>query len=184
MGVPRGRRANGTELTIAALLLGFRHGIDWDHIIAISGIAATTGRRRTGAWLGTLYVAGACLCGDRSRSRGNRPWRVGAETPTQVVVFLAAANAGGLGAGLGVLFVFVLGLAISNLAIAVASLFGFGTAVGGTKAQIVLGRLTAAMSLIIGTLFCWVWTDSCRHSSQAEGLHASLFRRGTAKRRL
>ena len=39
---------------------------------------------------------------------------IGAETPTQVIVFLAAATAGSVGAGLAVLVAFVVGLVVAN----------------------------------------------------------------------
>ncbi len=78
---------------------------------------------------------------------------VGAETPTQVVVFLAAASAGGVVAGLTVLFVFIAGLVIANSAITVASVFGFAKVSRRQSVQIGLGVFTAAMSIGIGILF-------------------------------
>ena len=45
-------------LVAAAFLLGLRHGIDWDHIVAISDIAATQESKRRGIFVGTLYVVG------------------------------------------------------------------------------------------------------------------------------
>ena len=45
-------------LVAAAFLLGLRHGIDWDHIVAISDIAATQESKRRGVFVGTLYVVG------------------------------------------------------------------------------------------------------------------------------
>jgi len=270
---------DGTGLTIGlivtAFLLGLRHGIDWDHIIAITDIAATSEERRRGLWLGTLYVLGhasviialgaaAIAIGAtvpewvdafmgrvvgitlivlgllvvytlivegnefRARSRwmilfssvrriagrfrrstgavahshphvavtghheGDDPpaatagsrlaapvhthshhhldeeideygapaamgigvlHGVGAETPTQVVLFLAAANAGGVGAGIALLFVFVAGLVTSNTAITISSTFGFAAATRRRSVQRALGALTAVMSIAIGALF-------------------------------
>ena len=256
-------------LVVAALLLGLRHGIDWDHIVAITDIAATQDSRRRGMFLGTLYVLGHALVvvalgiaaialgstipnwldavmgrlvgitlivlgtavaitlfqerGDfRARSRwiilfettrrmiggigtshshdhaaiaeahhgdtdpaargGSRiaaPTHrhehahsgdgdysnassvgigalhgIGAETPTQVIVFLAAATAGGIGAGLAVLLAFVVGLVVANSAITMASAFGgLATASKGRRVQLTMGVLTAAMSIVIGGLF-------------------------------
>ncbi len=273
-------------LVVAAFLLGMRHGIDWDHIIAITDIAATTKSRAKGALLGTMYVLGHAAVvfvlgigaialgstipewvdaamgrfvgvtlillgvlvaitlireqGDfRARSRwmilfgtvdgayrsirdrvigrktvaatapishvhehaavagahhrgtdtdedevspGNliaapkhshaHPHAaddleygksttvgigmihgVGAETPTQVVIFLAAASAGGIATGVLVLIVFLLGLVLSNTAITVASAFGFARVTRRKSAQIAMGALTAAMSVGIGVLF-------------------------------
>ncbi len=255
-------------LVVAALLLGLRHGIDWDHIVAITDIAATQDSRRRGMFLGTLYVLGHAVVvvvlgiaaialgstipnwldavmgrlvgitlivlgtavaitlfqerGDfRARSRwiilfettrrmiggigtshshdhaaiaeahhedtdpaargGSRiaaPTHrhehahsgdgdysnassvgigalhgIGAETPTQVIVFLAAATAGGIGAGLAVLLAFVVGLVVANSAITMASAFGLAAASKGRRVQLTMGVATAAMSIVIGSLF-------------------------------
>ncbi len=255
-------------LVVAALLLGLRHGIDWDHIVAISDIAATQDSRRRGMFLGTLYVLGHAVVvivlgiaaialgsaipdwldaamgrlvgitlivlgtavaitlfqerGDfRARSRwiilfettrrmiggigtshshdhaaiaeahhgdteegargGSRiaaPTHrhehahsghgdysnvssvgigalhgIGAETPTQVIVFLAAATAGGIAAGLAVLVAFVAGLVVANSAITMASAFGLAAASKGRRVQLTMGVATAAMSIVIGGLF-------------------------------
>src|SRR3990170_93449 len=39
---PGGGGAGGVTLLWTALLLGFRHGFDWDHIAAISDVTSTT----------------------------------------------------------------------------------------------------------------------------------------------
>ncbi len=257
-------------LTATAFFLGLRHGIDWDHIVAISDIAATQESKRRGLFVGTLYVLGhaavvivlgvaaialgATIPGwldaaagrivgvtlvvlgvvvlislvlERGSFRARSRWMilfqmsrkvlrrggaatththdhveiesahhdgderpidgdsmvqapvhshehthaddgeyttkaaigigaihgVGAETPTQVVVFLAAASAGGILAGLAVLLVFVLGLIVANSAITVGSVFGFSVASARQSVQIGLGVFTAAMSIGIGLLF-------------------------------
>ncbi len=266
-------------LVAAGLLLGLRHGIDWDHIVAITDIVATSDSRRRGALFGTIYalghasvilvlglgaialgatvpewvdavmgrVVGITLIllgllvgitllregrGFRARSRwmilfgalrrarralGTRFHRptglrhthphaavetahhdhdetpnvatsgsrlrapihhhphthddafaeygkvtslgigmihgVGAETPTQVVVFLAAASAGGLTSGLAVLLAFVVGLVVSNSAITAASTLGFATVTRRQTVQLVFGGLTAIFSIVIGGLF-------------------------------
>ncbi len=257
-------------LLVAAFLLGLRHGIDWDHIVAISDIAATQESKRRGFFVGTLYVLGhasvVILLGigaialganvpewldaaasrivgvtlialglvvlislilERGSFRARSRWMilfgltrglfargrravshthehvaaqgghhggaeyledgesrlaaprhshehthlgddeytnktvvgigmihgVGAETPTQVVVFLAAASAGGVPAGIGVLLIFVLGLVIANSAITTASVFGFALASKRQSVQIGFGIFTAAMSIGVGLLF-------------------------------
>jgi len=257
-------------LFVAAFFLGLRHGIDWDHIVAISDIAATQESKRRGFFLGTLYVLGhasvvivlgigaialgttvpdwldavagrlvgvtlivlgmvvvVTLILERRSFRARSRWMilfdasrrvfqrsgnvephthehvavegghhsgeeglvdggsrlsalthshehahigddeytnkaavgigaihgVGAETPTQVVVFLAAASAGGVWAGIAVLFIFVLGLAIANSAITTASVFGFSMASRSQAVQFGFGVFTAAMSIGIGVLF-------------------------------
>jgi high-affinity nickel-transport protein len=262
----------GTGITAglvgAALLLGLRHGIDWDHIVAITDIAATQDTKRRGLFLGTLYVIGHAAViialgiaaialgstipgwldaamgkvvgvtlivlgvavavtlvqeggefrarsrwiilfeasrrmfaglrtththdhaavatvhhdeGDPSQDGGTRivaPTHahehthagdgtysnassvgigvlhgIGAETPTQVVVFLAAASAGGLAAGLIVLFAFVVGLVAANSAITIASAFGLAAAAKRRRVQVTMGALTAVMSILVGGLF-------------------------------
>ena len=45
-------------LLLATLLLGLRHGVDWDHIAAISDITSTQERSKTALWLGTVYALG------------------------------------------------------------------------------------------------------------------------------
>jgi high-affinity nickel-transport protein len=257
-------------LVLAAFLLGLRHGIDWDHIVAISDITATQESKRRGVFVGTLYVVGhaaviillglgaivlgatipewldavagrvvgvtlvvlgvvvaVTLVVERGSFRARSRWMilfetsrkiarttrarythshehvavghvhhdgndtdadgtsritapthshdhehdgdseytnkaavgigaihgVGAETPTQVVVFLAAASAGGVWAGIVVLFVFVLGLIVSNSAITFASVSGFSMATRSQAVQIGFGVFTAAMSIGIGILF-------------------------------
>ena len=257
-------------LIFAAFFLGLRHGIDWDHIVAISDIAATQESKRRGFFVGTLYVLGhasvvillgigaialgatvpdwldaaagrivgvtlivlgmvvvVTLILERGSFRARSRWMilfdasrkvfrrsgnvgvhthehvaiegahhdgaedlvdgvsrlsapthshehayvaddeytnkaavgigaihgVGAETPTQVVVFLAAASAGGVGAGIAVLLIFVLGLVIANSAITTASVFGFSMASRSQVVQIGFGVFTAAMSIGVGVLF-------------------------------
>ena len=257
-------------LVVAAFLLGLRHGIDWDHIVAISDIAATQESKRRGFFAGTLYVLGhasviillgvgaialgatvpewldaaagrivgftlvvlgvlvaVTLVLERGSFRARSRWMilfetsrriiratttrythshehvavgnahhdgdetnddgtsrvaapthdhahehdstsgytnksavgigaihgVGAETPTQVVVFLAAASAGGVWAGIVVLLVFVVGLVVSNTAITLASVFGFSMASRSQAVQIGFGAFTAVMSIGIGILF-------------------------------
>lgn len=78
---------------------------------------------------------------------------IGAETPTQIVIFLAAAGAGGQAVGEAVLAAFIIGLLTSN------SLITFGSAVGFLKASenwriyVSIAVITAAFSLVMGTLF-------------------------------
>ena len=257
-------------LVVAAFLLGLRHGIDWDHIVAISDIAATQDTKRRGIFVGTLYVLGhaaviivlglgaialgatvpdwldavagrvvgvtlvvlgllvaVTLVIERGSFRARSRWMilfetsrrmvqatrarythshehvaigqthhdgdeadddgtsrvsapthshahehdteseytnraavgigaihgVGAETPTQVVVFLAAASAGGVWAGIVVLVTFVFGLIVSNSAITLASVYGFSMASRSQGVQIGFGVFTAVMSIGIGILF-------------------------------
>ena len=78
---------------------------------------------------------------------------IGAETPTQVVIFLTAAGAGGALAGVLILVVFLVGLLASNTLITFGSAFGFVTASKNWTLYVTVAVLTASASLIIGTLF-------------------------------
>lgn len=77
---------------------------------------------------------------------------IGAETPTQVLIFLGAANAGGTAAGIAVLTLFLVGLLASNSAITLISAFGFEAAGRRQRVYAVLGAVAAAVSLAVGSL--------------------------------
>jgi high-affinity nickel-transport protein len=78
---------------------------------------------------------------------------VGAETPTQVLIFLAAAGAGGTAVGVAVLMAFIVGLLASNSLITLGAAFGFLSASRNFAVYATIGVLTAAFSLVIGALF-------------------------------
>jgi ABC-type nickel/cobalt efflux system permease component RcnA len=78
---------------------------------------------------------------------------VGAETPTQIVIFLAAAGAGGKATGVFVLVTFLLGLLTSNTLITLGSSYGFLRASQNWKIYVTVAVLTGIFSLVIGTLF-------------------------------
>lgn len=264
-------------LIASAFLLGLRHGIDWDHLAAISDIAASQDTPRRGVVLSTLYVIGhavvvfsigavAIVTGQHLpgwadatmgivvgwtlvilgvyvgytliRHRGSVPLRsrwmivlsavrrgyiavrsrlaptaaepiihehdhagmtsfhhggdevpvegrlpshghrhshdpsqepftdyttktavgigmlhgVGAETPTQVLVFLAAAEAGGTLAGMSVLTAFLVGLAIANSAITFGATFGFFASSERRWVHAGLAGVTAVVSLVVGAM--------------------------------
>jgi hypothetical protein len=267
----------GFGLLVAAFWFGFRHGIDWDHIAAITDITGSQEDRRSSMVYGTLYALGhalvvlslgivAIIAGDflpdavdsvmtrlvgvtlvllgiyvmvslvrhgrdfRLRSRwmlvfagvrrgarwarerirvGARPgtgemagisggdaeveaslWHhrhhgrpghhhharpepddafmnygrgtsfgvgmihgVGAETPTQVLIFLAAAGAGGRLVGVLVLASFIVGLLASNSLITLGSAFGFLRASKNFPLYATVAVITAVFSLAIGILF-------------------------------
>lgn len=259
----------GVGLALTALLLGLRHGVDWDHIAAITDLAATQDSPRRGVVVGTLYALGHGIVvlvigtvaiaagrhlpesidalfgrivgwsliilgvyviwslavhrgGFRMQSRwmlvirGARRLKarlftaepvghshphaamegvhheegepstettrgvhshhhvhdrspdevtsvasvgvgmlhgVGAETPTQVLIFLAAAQAGGVAAGMAVLVLFLIGVFASNTLIVLLSVYGFRSARRRRRLQVGLGVATAVVSLVVGTLF-------------------------------
>ena len=274
--------AFGIGLIASAFLFGFRHGIDWDHIAAITDITSSQENRRDSVLFGTLYALGhalvvlligtaAIILGDRLPSgidsvmerivgvtlvilgvyvfvalvrhgkefrmrsrwmlifsgvrslyRKARPdgphghatepvhlhqgegesltvavaedipvseWHhghhgrpghhhhkhpepdafmnygrrtsflvgmihgVGAETPTQLLIFLTAAGAGGPLVGEVLLGTFLVGLLASNSLITAGTAFGFLRAAENWTLYVSIAVLTAAFSLVIGTLF-------------------------------
>ena len=78
---------------------------------------------------------------------------IGAETPTQVVIFATAAGAAGRGAGLVVLGCFIVGLLASNTAVSLASTFGFLNATKNWGVYAAMSAITGAFSLVVGILF-------------------------------
>ena len=78
---------------------------------------------------------------------------VGAETPTQILIFLAAAGAGGAVAGVVTLAVFLVGLFSANSLLAVLSASGFLAAHKRFKVYATVSCITAAASLVLGVSF-------------------------------
>jgi high-affinity nickel-transport protein len=78
---------------------------------------------------------------------------VGAETPTQVLLFLTAAHVAGGAAGVALLACFIGGIFLSNTAVAVASSFGYFNA--GRRFPLYAGVavVNAVASLVIGVVF-------------------------------
>ena len=227
-------------LILSALAFGLRHGIDWDHIAAITDITGSQDSTRRSLWLGTVYALGHAtiitvlglvaiavgvflpkwidgvmervvgltllalgiyviysLAKDGQNFKMRSRWMlifdwaeigyqrlmsrltgveverrdqprnygfatayliglihgIGAETPTQVLLFVAAAGAAGRQLGAGLVLVFILGLLISNSIITVLSTFGFIRARKNAPALMVLGGLAAIFSLTVGTIF-------------------------------
>ena len=228
-------------LFISALLLGLRHGIDWDHIAAISDITGSSGNDRQSLSLGSLYALGhasvivilgliaigiginlpdwvdtimvpvvgitlitlglwliySIVIHGKNYQMKSRwmiifmlvgkfydflqekvshkhkhphlqyPERygvrtafmvgvihgIGAETPTQMLLFITAAGVGGTIIGLLLIFMFVSGLLISNSIITIVSSTGFSLVKNNPYTRVTLGLITAVFSLIVGTLF-------------------------------
>jgi High-affinity nickel-transport protein len=78
---------------------------------------------------------------------------IGAETATQVLVFLAAAGAGGAVAGLIVLAAFIVGLIASNSLITLGSAYGFLRASQNFAVYATVAIVTGLFSLVIGSIF-------------------------------
>lgn len=77
---------------------------------------------------------------------------VGAETPTQVALFVAAAGVGGTSLGLTLLVAFVVGLVLSNSAIALVASQGMLDARRHFGIYAAVSLLVAGLSLVLGTL--------------------------------
>jgi sulfite exporter TauE/SafE len=78
---------------------------------------------------------------------------VGAETPTQILIFLTAVTAGGKLVGEVVLLTFLVGLLTSNTLITLGSAFGFLRASRNWAIYATVAVLTGVFSLVIGLLF-------------------------------
>jgi high-affinity nickel-transport protein len=78
---------------------------------------------------------------------------IGAETPTQILIFAAAAGAGGRLAGTVLLCCFLAGLLTSNTVVALASTFGFTGATRNWYVYLAVSLVTATFSLVIGVTF-------------------------------
>ena len=78
---------------------------------------------------------------------------IGAETPTQVLIFLTAAGAGGKGTGVLLLVCFLAGLLTSNSLVALASTFGFLGATRNFRVYATVSVVTAVFSVVIGAIF-------------------------------
>lgn len=78
---------------------------------------------------------------------------LGAETPSQLMIFLLAANLGGIGKGFIGLVMFIAGLLVMNTVMTASAvgLFGFSSRL--PRFQYVVTALTAIYSLAVGALF-------------------------------
>jgi cytochrome c biogenesis protein CcdA len=85
---------------------------------------------------------------------------VGAETPTQVVVFAGAADAGGTLGGASVLLFFVAGLFVANTVVATCLAHGVRRFADRRWPMIALSLVTVACSLFVGVLFLLGRNDS------------------------
>jgi high-affinity nickel-transport protein len=78
---------------------------------------------------------------------------VGAETPTQVLIFVAAAGAGGATTGVVTLAVFLVGLFVANSVIAIGGATGFLAATKRFGVYATISVITAVASLTLGVSY-------------------------------
>jgi high-affinity nickel-transport protein len=227
---------------LSAAALGFRHGLDYDHIAAISDISSVQSRPRDAMRYGLLYVTGhaatVALLGAaavafritlppasdrwaermvgitllllgfyvlgtffRPSSHSHAPktritllingvlwiyWRLsrvfggnrsdapqvfrdgygstssfmvgmihgfGAETPTQILLFLMAANLGGTTAGLLGLLAFIVGLLAMNTLLCASAAGIFSATFERPRSLRALTLATSAYSIVVGAIF-------------------------------
>jgi high-affinity nickel permease len=240
-------QAGNLRLGLAsAALLGFRHGLDYDHIAAITDISSVQARARDAMRYGLLYVAGHATtiavlgtlavtfrislpaASDRWAERlvgitllvlgiyvlgtffrsslsghthNHAPrtritllingllwvyWKLsrifggtrveapqvfkdgygtsstflvgvihglGAETPTQILLFLLAANLGGTAVGLLGLLMFIVGLVVMNTLMCASAAGLFSSALAKPQAMRALTLATSAYSIVVGMIF-------------------------------
>lgn len=241
---------------VSCLLLGFRHGFDYDHLAAITDITSVQRGWREGMRLGLLYALGHALTVAvlgvgviflhlslphhldqvserlvgatlivlaiyvlatlwRRRSHLANPvahqhmpvvrsrlaliisgaryvgWRLrkladpaipqpvpfafrynqssvfavgivhglGAETPSQLLLFLLAANLGGTSRGVIGLLAFIVGLLLMNTLMTASASGVFAGSVARPRLQAAVTSLTAVYSLAIGTIFLFGLSD-------------------------
>ena len=78
---------------------------------------------------------------------------VGAETPTQILLFVSAAGMAGALGGVVLVATFVLGLLLGNSVLAVATTLGFSSGRGVPYFYAALGVGTAAISIYVGLAY-------------------------------
>src|ERR1700723_2208246 len=78
---------------------------------------------------------------------------LGAETPSQLMIFLLAANLGGIAKGFVGLAMFIAGLLVMNTVMTASAVGLFGLSSRLPRFQFVVTALTAIYSLAVGALF-------------------------------
>jgi high-affinity nickel-transport protein len=120
---------------------------------AALAVATTTKHAHSHRHLGTLPDDPFMSYGKATAFGVGMLHGIGAETPTQLLLFVAAAGVGGRTGGLFMLLAFLAGLLSSNSLIAVASTFGFLKASRNFALYATVAVLTGTFSLVIGAIF-------------------------------
>lgn len=84
---------------------------------------------------------------------------LGAETPSQLLLFLLAANLGGTSRGFLGLLCFILGLLLMNTLMTASASGIFASSTHRPRVQTIVTSLTAAYSFIIGAIFLFGASD-------------------------
>jgi len=80
---------------------------------------------------------------------------LGAETPTQLLIFLLAANLGGVAKGFLGLGMFLIGLLVMNTIMTASAAGLFGFSMRAPRIQYAITAVTAVYSLVVGSIFLW-----------------------------
>jgi high-affinity nickel-transport protein len=78
---------------------------------------------------------------------------LGAETPTQILLFLMAANLGGVGVGLLGLLMFIVGLLVMNTLMCASAAGLFSAILARPNALRAVTLATSAYSIVVGAIF-------------------------------
>lgn len=125
----------------ASILIGAFRWLAWKARVVFGAPAAAKPQARSGNYSGRSVFLIGVIHG------------LGAETPTQLMIFLLAANLGGIGRGFLGLGMFLAGLVTMNMLMTASAVGLFGaTSVKPRLMRLVLG-LTAAYSVVVGTIF-------------------------------
>lgn len=84
---------------------------------------------------------------------------LGAETPSQLLLFLLAANLGGTSRGLFGLFAFIAGLLVMNTVMTASASGIFSGSKARPRLQTIVTSLTAVYSFAVGTIFLFGLSD-------------------------
>ena len=82
---------------------------------------------------------------------------LGAETPTQILLFLMAANLGGTAEGLAGLLAFIIGLVAMNTLMCASAAGLFSATLARPRATRAMTLLPSAYSIVVGTIFLLGW---------------------------
>lgn len=121
--------------------------------VAAAAVAVATTHRHAHRHLGTIPEDPFANYGRATAFGVGMLHGIGAETPTQLLLFVAAAGVGGRTGGVLMLVAFLVGLLASNSLIAVASTFGFLRATRNFAVYATVAAVTGTFSLVIGVLF-------------------------------
>src|SRR5438445_619616 len=145
------------------VVLGFRHGFDWDHIAAITDITSTTTASHADDDVRAIApmpphghehapIAHASQYGPRTAFGVGMIHGVGAETGSQALLLAGVAGVSGA-QGVVILGAFIAGLLVSNTLVAVTSATGFIGAQRLRTLYVIVGGVAGISSLAIGLFF-------------------------------